>query len=195
MNKKILFGSIIAVAILVLVSFTGVVGYQTTKSNSGKVSPLFNMRIKRAIGEESKVITCNYISKGDMLPFPKRDDRALLIQKFIDIIVKLEEEEFNKFVDIAIKEIMSNNKVRDDNISKLKLILNYFRDAHSKIIYNDQIPFELTVNPIFCIFYFLYYQLSVLIFLTGFSIFALIYYIIFREWLTSDCIPTMFIPC
>ena len=34
MNKKILLGSIIAVVILVLVSFTGVVGYQSAKSPS-----------------------------------------------------------------------------------------------------------------------------------------------------------------
>jgi len=53
MNKKILIGSIIAVAILVLVSFTGVVGYQTTKSSTiARASPLFAVRSSRAIDEE-----------------------------------------------------------------------------------------------------------------------------------------------
>ena len=53
MDKKILIGSIIAVAILVLVSFTGVVGYQTTKSSTIDVaSPLFTVRSSRAIDKE-----------------------------------------------------------------------------------------------------------------------------------------------
>jgi len=44
MNKKILIGSLVAVSILVLVSFTGVVGYQTTKSSTiAKASPLFRI--------------------------------------------------------------------------------------------------------------------------------------------------------
>ena len=48
MNKKILIGSIIAVVILVLVSFTGVVGYQTTKSSTiARASPLFKVRTNR----------------------------------------------------------------------------------------------------------------------------------------------------
>ena len=58
MNKKILIGSIIAVVILVLVSFTGVVGYQTTKSSTiSKASPLFSVRSKRAIYEESEALS------------------------------------------------------------------------------------------------------------------------------------------
>jgi len=55
MNKKILIGSIIADVILVMVSFTGVVGYQTTKSSTiVKASPLFTVRSCRAIDEDSK---------------------------------------------------------------------------------------------------------------------------------------------
>jgi len=65
MNKKILIGSIIAVVILVLVSFTGVVGYQTTKSSTiAKASPLFTVRSSRAIDEESEDLSCDYIGKG-----------------------------------------------------------------------------------------------------------------------------------
>ncbi len=66
MNKKILIGSIIAVAILVLVSFTGVVGYQTTKSSTiAKASPLFAVRSSRAIDEESKDIRAYIEMKSD----------------------------------------------------------------------------------------------------------------------------------
>ena len=61
MRKKLLLGSIIAVVILILVSFTGVVGYQTTKSSTiARASPLFSVRSKRAIDEEIKDLTCDY---------------------------------------------------------------------------------------------------------------------------------------
>jgi len=66
MNNKILIGSIIAVAVLVLVSFTGVVGYQTTKSSTiAKASPLFTVRSSRAIDGESKDIRAYIEMKSD----------------------------------------------------------------------------------------------------------------------------------
>ena len=82
MNKRILIGSIIAVAILVLVSFTGVVGYQTTKSSSiARASPLFSVRSSRAIDEESKDIVCDYVGKEEelVLSIPKRDNQQFLL--------------------------------------------------------------------------------------------------------------------
>jgi len=50
MNKKILLGSILSVAILILVSFTSVLGYNSVDSDV-KASPLFNIRSSRAIDE------------------------------------------------------------------------------------------------------------------------------------------------
>jgi hypothetical protein len=60
MNNKILTGSIIAVAILILVSFTSVVGYSSVESD-GKSSPLFNVRSSRAIDKNGKVFTTDYV--------------------------------------------------------------------------------------------------------------------------------------
>ena len=57
MNKKILIGSIIAVTILIGVSFTSVVGYRSVASDV-KASPLFNIRTSRAIDEEEKGLRC-----------------------------------------------------------------------------------------------------------------------------------------
>ena len=84
MKNKILIGSIIAVTILILMSFTGVVGHQTTSSTIAKASPLFTVRSNRAIGEESKVIDCNYVSKGNKLSFPNLNDRTISINKIVD---------------------------------------------------------------------------------------------------------------
>ena len=51
MEKRILIGSIIAVVILILLSFTSAIGYRSIESDV-KVSPLFNIRSSKAIGKE-----------------------------------------------------------------------------------------------------------------------------------------------
>jgi len=101
MNKKIPIGCIIAVVILVLVSFTGVVGYQTTQSSTiVRASPLFTVRSSRAIDEESNDFTCDFVGKGEdnFLSIPKRDGRIALVQKFIDRISKMDDETFNRLI-------------------------------------------------------------------------------------------------
>ena len=116
MNKKILIGSIIAVVILVLVSFTGVVGYQTTKTSTvAKASPLFSVRSRRAIDEESKNLTCDYVGKGEesILSIPKRDNRIEMIQKAIDVISKMDDITFNIFEKKIVRRINQDDTIRD----------------------------------------------------------------------------------
>ena len=55
MNKKILIGCILAVALLLLVSFSNVVGYSSFKSDSKSKSPLFYVRTKKAIDKELRL--------------------------------------------------------------------------------------------------------------------------------------------
>jgi len=130
MNKKILIGSIIAVAILILVSFTGVVGYQTTKSSTiAKASPLFAVRSSRAIDEESKDLTCDYVGKGEDagIPIPKRSTTNALIGKIFQRISKMDENEINKLI-VSLKvhqkdidkyeTVLKNNNIDVDEIQK-----------------------------------------------------------------------------
>jgi len=120
MNKKILIGSIIAVAILVLVSFTGVVGYQTTKSSTiARASPLFTVRSSRAIDEESKEITCDYVGKGEeiTIPLPVRNNREVLLEKIKDKISKMDGEEFNRFKNLIIDELHKSNVFKGIDIN------------------------------------------------------------------------------
>ncbi|UCF13146.1 MAG: hypothetical protein JSW06_02535 [Thermoplasmatales archaeon] len=93
MNKKILIGSIIAIAILVLVSFTGVIGYRSIDSDV-KVSPLFNIRSSKAIRKESKDIVCDYVGKGAgcILSIPKRNETTSMIFKLLNKITKIYSE-------------------------------------------------------------------------------------------------------
>ncbi len=119
MNNKILLGNIIAVVILVLVSFTGVVGFQTTKSSTiARASPLFSVRSKRAIDEQSKDLTCDYFGKGEesILSIPKRDDKTILAQKSIEEISKMNDNTFNRFVELVTSYLQKKNRNSDINV-------------------------------------------------------------------------------
>jgi len=144
MNKKILIGSIIAVAILIGVSFTSVVGYRSVASDV-KLSPLFNIRTSRAIDEESEELSCEYVGKGEeiLLSIPKRDSYGFLINRALhrlkeidkDTLVKvLETFMINRDVNIdVLKNIDNNNREFLPNYLKYNpLILENINNSHSK---------------------------------------------------------------
>ena len=121
--NKILIGSIIAVVILVLVSFTGVVGYQSTKSSTiAKASPLFTVRSSRAIDEESKDFTCDYVGKGEeiTIPLPVRNNRVVLLEKIKDRISKMDVEEFNRFKNLIIDKLRNISALKETDITNEK---------------------------------------------------------------------------
>jgi len=99
MKKKILIGSIIAVALLVLVSFSSVVGYNSVKSDTKIASPLFSI-----INNKGEV-SSNYLGKGEDkgLSIPRRDENNIMIQKILKMISKMSDEEYKVFFD-SIKE-------------------------------------------------------------------------------------------
>ena len=66
-NKLLTIGSILSVVVLVLAGLSPVVGFDSVRS-SMKDSPLFDIRSKRAIGEESNTLKCDYIGKGTIFP-------------------------------------------------------------------------------------------------------------------------------
>ena len=98
MKSKLLVGSITIVVILIMLSFNSVVGYSSVRSTTGIESPLFKVRTNRAIGGESKILTSNYFGRGNTLPFPKRDDKAVMIQKVVDGIRTMDDKTFESFI-------------------------------------------------------------------------------------------------
>ena len=133
MNKKILIGSIIAVVILVLMSFTGVVGYQTTKSSTiARASPLFSVRSKRAIDEESRDLSCDYIGKGEesILSIPRLDTRRALL---IDRISRMDDKSYNKLLAQTINYLTIRNQLKDKNIGKIITSIHYLRNNPEQI--------------------------------------------------------------
>ena len=162
MNKKILIGCIIAVATLVLVSFTGVVGYQTTQSSTiARASPLFTIRSSRAIDGESKDIACDYVGKGEEhnILLSSRIGKVELLDKLANIIRKMDDKSFDRFVKIVIANINQNNKINDVEVSseEIAVMLSQLRD-NSEVIknnfmrINDKEPTFVSIQPIlFCI--------------------------------------------
>ena len=152
MDKKILIVGIIAVAILVLVSFTGVVGYQSTKSsNIAKASPLFTVRSRRAIDEESKGLTCDYVWRGEesVLSIPKRDSETSRIQKAIDI---MDDKAFSKFVTRIILSLKYQEQMTGKETSDALQALHNIRRNPNDMKYYDtkDIPLDETSEYLSC---------------------------------------------
>lgn len=127
MNTKILVGSIGAVVILILVSFTNVVGVQSTTSSSKKESPLFNVRLKRAINEGSKdILTSDYLGKGAeiIISFPPRDNQIYLFQEIIDKIREMNDREFSAFKQIIIRYLIKEKLIQYKNGSRVVYLFN-----------------------------------------------------------------------
>ena len=99
MNRKILIGSLIAVTVLVGVSFTNVIGFQSVKTSYSD-SPLFNVRISRAIEEESKGLVCRYVGEGKNinLLIPNRNDEIISIKKLIEKINRMDDKTINELI-------------------------------------------------------------------------------------------------
>jgi hypothetical protein len=135
MNNKILVGSILSVIILILVSFTSVVGYRSVSSDV-KASPLFNIRSSRAIDEENKELSCEYVGMGvkSILSIPKRFDNIELVQKFIDNIRTMDDKTFNKFLYQLITQIQKRTDIKNVNINELIIAIHQIRNNPDKFI-------------------------------------------------------------
>ena len=123
MKKKILIGSIIAVVILTLVSFSSVVGYSSVKSDSRIASPLFGIRTNRAINKEQDAVTSDYIGKGKAINIllPRRNDKTELVEKFVIQLKMMNDKSFDRFVDFIIKnhnQRFDSQEFNDGEITK-----------------------------------------------------------------------------
>lgn len=121
MKTKLLLGSISAVVILILVSFTNVVGIQSSTSDSGNDSPLFTIRTQKRINQTSKtVLISDYLGKGlHAIQFPQRDNRTALFLKAIEIIEKMEYKEFNRFQNLILSHVSKDKNIKNIDIITL----------------------------------------------------------------------------
>ena len=152
MNNKIFIGSIIAITILIGVSFTSVVGYNCVASDV-KASPLFNIRSSRAIDEEDSGLSCEYVGKGDSinLLIPDRDDKIELMQKGIELFQGMDDITFNKLINFITNRNRQDNTFNDLDIKEVIVNLNKLRDNPDLIIKNYDPP-ETIKNATYCWF-------------------------------------------
>ncbi len=203
MNNKILLGSIIAIVILVLVSFTGVVGYQTTKSSTiARASPLFKVRTSRAIDKESKELTCDYVGKGEEIniPLPIRDSRNVYLQKAIRIINKMDEERYNILLK-QVKSRLGNYNNTEIFISKLTESLGELKESKNQNMdLTNRCGPTLGFDIIDCSWYFTAAEgpllgfdciMFILILIPGFITTFIIFFITFGGFTGFICYPPM----
>ena len=142
MDKKLLIcGSIIAIVVLVLASFSPVVGFVSIKS-SVKDSPLFSVRTQRAIGQESEGLTSNYLRKGDLIQFPIRNGKTVQFQKIIDTVKGMDDKTFNRFIEQVAHRYRRDHKNMEISLETIitELILirknadNLFREPTSRLL-------------------------------------------------------------
>ncbi len=134
MNKKILIGSILVVVILILVSFTSVVGYNNVESNK-ILSPLFNIRSNRAIDKESKDLTCDYVGKGEEITISlPQYDKTDILQKFINLIEGMDETKINEIIFYGINMFHNINNIREGQILKIIQNIKNIREENNQPI-------------------------------------------------------------
>ena len=132
MNNKILtIVSITSAIILVLVTFTSVVGFQTVKTDNREVSPLFDVRSKRAIGEESNAPVCDYLRKGEIFFFPARNSRTVLIQRVLEALGGMSKEELNVLRNMVIQKSDEIGVVLNQLKDNPKEIKNHFLNGNA----------------------------------------------------------------
>lgn len=130
MKKKLIFGCVGAAILIVFASFNSVVSVQTIDSTT-KESPLFGLRTRRVLSRLSdKLTTYDYVGRGKLstIVFPRLNDKQLLLDKVIDKLGKMNDEEFNNFVNLFIRHASKDNVVKEGDISKAVDSLNYLRD-------------------------------------------------------------------
>ncbi|EMR75547.1 hypothetical protein MBGDF03_00363 [Thermoplasmatales archaeon SCGC AB-540-F20] len=172
MKKQIMIVSILAVVILIGVSFSSVVGYNKVTSNV-KESPLFKIRTSRAIDEDSKDIACDYVGKGEVtnIYLPKGNDRTDSVDTLINVIKRMDDKSLQRFAyfikyrlqqtdstpDFDSKDIFQSLKQLRDNPDSVKL--NTEKESFDTLVLTmsacDTCPSIDSHTPFYCLLYYL----------------------------------------
>jgi hypothetical protein len=144
MKKKIIFGSIIIIVLLINISFYSVVGYRQNESKPKK-SPLFTIRSRKMTESMNKKLNCTYLGKGDdkNILFPVRNTELSVIYRAIQKMNQLDDKTIRKKIQhmnlfnnnmnlICVESIISN---LFQNIKNHKdLLFNLFNEVDNQYI-------------------------------------------------------------
>lgn len=129
MNRNIFLGAnIIAVIIILLVSFSNVVGYSVVNSHPLNESPLFCVRKQNVLHETDGLkIVSEYLGKGKNIPvmIRKGNDAFEKIQDVIWRIKLMDDDTFKKFVDTVVYKLSQQEK--NDGVKADKIIYELYQ--------------------------------------------------------------------
>jgi len=127
MKKRKIVGIFIAVVLLVLVSFSGVVGFQTVKSSVQNIdSPLFNIRLNNVIKRiDSKVSKIDHIGRGKHIAI-HLPARRIITEKMLDAISV---EKVRNAFDSIDKDILEKWEILHEiYVNNLPLLNQFIRE-------------------------------------------------------------------
>jgi len=155
MKKKILFSSIVAVIVIILASYTSVVGFQSTESSKVRLSPLFRIRSKRVIDIENKdTLTSDYLGNGKEIDLfiPDRDNQNVLLQKITYIISRMDDSEFHTLKQLLKRKVQEDPNLyqKSDYIEKEleKIRENSYLFKNYVVLHEEKTPGLITVDGI-----------------------------------------------
>ena len=142
MNKKILIGSILAVAILTLVSLSNVVGYQSIKSDSKVNSPLFNIRTNIVINKEHNNLKFDYIGKdkSSVIPIPRRLEYSAMIQSILEYVNNMDFVTYNKFLELFHNDNIDKDSITEEQIQILLPLVDIIKENEDSISFLKKTP-------------------------------------------------------
>jgi hypothetical protein len=128
--------SILAMVLLVLGSFSNVIGYQSVQSSGMNDSPLFTVQTQRATNQRQNSITSHYLGKGNLWNIPMGNNRNEQLKKAIEFISKMNEKVFAQFTELCIQKAKRDTNLRDENTNKIIQTLHLLR-KNPRIIINS----------------------------------------------------------
>jgi len=109
----------------------GFVKISTTKlSTIAKASPLFTVRSNRAIDEESKDFTCDYVGKGEVnnIYLPKGNDRTDSVDTLINVIKRMDDKSLQRFAYFIKYRLQQTDSTPDFDSKDIFQLLKQLRD-------------------------------------------------------------------
>ena len=146
-RKKILIGSILAVALLTLVSFSNVVGYRSIDTNSKVNSPLFNIRTNIATDKEHNNLKFDYIGKdkSSVIPIPRRLEYSAMIQSIFEYVNDMDFVTYNKFLELFHNDDIDENSITEEHIQLLLPLVDIIKENEGSVSY-----LKITPTGCFC---------------------------------------------
>lgn len=136
LNTKIILGNISAAILIILASLNPIIATQDTKKDSTITSPLFRIRIERAvdtIGEN--VLQRRYIGMGEnnKIAFTSQDLESEIFIQVMYKVCTMNDENFKKFVELSINKLFQEKSITEKEVPKLKELFLYFRQNPEEI--------------------------------------------------------------